>query len=351
MIVDVVRTASFLNITRVRKLPYPGHVLVEVGMDLTPGDIIAEAQIQSKVITLDIAKGLGLSPEETKTCLIHEVDETLEEGDVIAQCEKAIPRLFRAPNDGRIISYHKGKMALATSTAKIAIHADMLGKVEEVIPEYGVKLSAQGSLIQGMWGNGRADSGTLTVMDNVFDKPLEASLLDDVKSDMVVAGGICFDEAFLTECEAKEICGLILAAASPDLISTLKALTFPVILLQGFGQLPLAEDILDLLRTNNGELVSVNACQRDIYKGERPEVIIPKEEGNSERSLGFRKQLEVGDRVRIISGKAIYQVGKVVELFETDQVFENGLTLPSALVKLQSLEKIKVPQQNLLVIG
>jgi hypothetical protein len=53
----------------------------------------------------------------------------------------------------------------------------------------------------------------------------------------------------------------------------------------------------------------------------------------------------------MISGKAIYQTGKVVELLETGQVFENGLTLPAAIVKLQSLEKIKVPQQNLLIIG
>jgi len=351
MIVDIIRTASFLNISRVRRLPYPGQVLVEVGMDLAPGDLIAEAQIQSQVITLDIAKGLGISPEETKTCLIHEVDETLEEGDVIAQYEKTLPRLFRAPIDGKIISYHKGKMALATKTAKIALHANMLGKVEEVIPEYGVKISAQGGLIQGMWGNGHADSGILAVVDKAFDKPLEVSLLNEISSDMVFAGGVCFDEAFLEECKAKEILGLILVAASPDLIPTLKTLPFPVILLQGFDELPLAEDIVDILQTNNGELVSVNACQRDIYKGERPEVIIPKEEGDFERTLGFRKLLEVGDRVRILSGKAIYQAGKVVEILETGQVYENGLILPTALVKLKSLEKIKVPQQNLLVIG
>ena len=351
MIVDVVRTSPFTNITRVRRLPLPGLVLVEEGMELTPSDVIAEAQIHSRVIMLDIAKGLGLTPDETKTCLIREVDEHLEEGDVIAQCEKTLPRLFRAPVDGKIISYHKGQMALATSTQKIAVYADMLGKVEEVIPEFGVKLSVQGSLIQGMWGNGRAGSGSIKVLDHAFDRPLEPSQLDNVTSEMIIAGGICLDEDFLKECQGISPQGLILAAASPDLIIQLKTLTFPVILLQGFGELPLAEDIVDLLQSNDGKLASMNACQKDIYNGERPEIIVPKAEGDPERNLGFRKKLEVGDRVRILSGKAIYQAGKLVELFDADQVFENGLILPAALVKLKTLEKIKVPQQNLLIIG
>ena len=347
MIVDVVQIASFTEVTRTRELSYPGRVLVEVGMDLNPGDIIAEAEIPSKVIMLDVAKGLGLPQEETKACLIREVDETLEEGDVIAQCEKTLPRLFRAPVNGKIISYHKGQITLATSTSKILIYSNMIGKVKEVIPEYGASLFTQGSLIQGMWGNGFAASGTLQVLD----APLEVSMLENLTSDQVVAGGICMDKEFLTGCQEKEIAGLILSSISPDLIQEVQAVSFPVVILQGFGEIPLAEDIFDLLNSNNGSIISVNACQRDNLKGERPEVIIPKEEGDLERVLGFQKKLEVGDRVRITSGKAIYQVGKVVELLETEQAFENGLILPTAIVKLRSLEKIKIPQQNLLVIG
>lgn len=351
MIVDVVRTASFLEITRAYRLPYPGQVLVNKGLDLNPGDIIAEAEIPGKVVMLDIAKGLGLSAEETKACIIREVDESLEEGDVIAQYEKTLPRLFRAPVDGKIISYHKGQMALATSTQKVAIHANMIGKVEEVIPEYGAVLSAKGSLIQGMWGNGLAGSGALNVLESTKDAPLEPSMLEDLTGGEVLAGSICLKQGFLTACQEKEIAGLILSSLSPDLIEAVLSVSFPVILLQGFGNIPFAEDVFDLLQLNNGSLVSVNACQRDNLKGKCPELIVPKEEGNLERALGFRKKLEVGDRVRITSGKAIHQTGRVVELLETDQVFDNGLILPTAIVKLKSLEKIKVPQQNLLVIG
>ncbi len=89
----------------------------------------------------------------------------------------------------------------------------------------------------------------------------------------------------------------------------------------------------------------------DYFDGERPEVIIPKDEGTLTRGLGFRKQLEVGDKVRLISGKAINQVGKVVELLEEGLIFESGVVVPAAIVKLQSLEKVNVSQLNLVVVG
>lgn len=351
MIVDVVRTASFVEITRVHKLPYPGRVLVKENQTLNPGDIIAEAGIPGKVIMLDIAKGLGLSPEETKACLIREVDENLEEGDVIAQCEKTLPRLFRAPINGKIISYHKGQMAMATSEERVVLHAKMIGSVSEVIPEYGAVISVKGSLFQGMWGNSLAGSGTLEVMGSDLETPLEASMLDDLPSGKVLAGSTCLDQDFLTACQEKEVAGLILSSLSPDLIESVLSVSFPVILLHGFGKISFADDIYESLKSINGSLVSANANQRDNLNGQCPEIIIPKDDGNLEKPLGFRKKLEVGDRVRMISGKAIYQTGKVVELLETGQVFENGLILSAAIVKLRSLEKIKVPQQNLLVIG
>ncbi|KUK97807.1 MAG: Uncharacterized protein XE06_0308, partial [Anaerolineaceae bacterium 46_22] len=97
MIVDVVRATSFAEIERVRKLPIPGKVLVEKGMEVNPQDVIAEAQVPGKIIMLDIAKGLGISPDETTSCLICEVGDNLEEGDIIAQYEKTLPRIFRAP--------------------------------------------------------------------------------------------------------------------------------------------------------------------------------------------------------------------------------------------------------------
>jgi hypothetical protein len=300
---------------------------------------------------LDIARGLALSPEETTACLIRDVNEPLEEGDVIAQYETALPRLFRAPVEGKIINYHQGMMALATAEIKISVSANMIATVEEVLPEYGARLSSQGSLLQGMWGNRLSGSGVLKVIESSLEEPVDISGIEEVDSGQILAVGRCLEDDLLNECQKKEIGGLIVCVLSSELISKVQALPFPVIVLQGFGELIPAQDLFELLASNSGLVVSLNACQSDYFKGERPEIIIPKEEGTFERQLGFRKNLEIGDQVRLLSGKAISQVGKVVELFEEETSFNSGISAPTALVKIKSLEKIRIPQQNLLVVN
>jgi hypothetical protein len=351
MIVDVVRATSFAEIERVRKLPIPGKVLVEKGMEVNPQDVIAEAQVPGKIIMLDIAKGLGISPDETTSCLICEVGDNLEEGDIIAQYEKTLPRIFRAPIKGKIISYHQGQMALSTGTIKTELTANMIGRVKEIIPEFGVVLSLRGSVIQGFWGNGLAGSGILKLLDASQDKPISASMLRDLSADLIIAGGACVDGDVLDVCLESEISGLISGSLSPDLIQKAQGLPFPVILLHGFGKDALAQDVFEILQSHSGEKVSLNACNLDHANGVRPELVISHDEEKETRELGFRKKLEPGDRVRLMSGKAKNQVGKVVELKEEDQFFENGTFLPAALIKLPSLEKVKVPQVNLVIVG
>jgi len=351
MIVDVIRATSYAEIERVRRLPFPGQVLVDKGTEVNPLDVIAEAQVHGKIIMLDIAKGLAISTEETNACLIREVDDILEEGDVIAQCERALPRIFRAPVAGKIISYHQGQMVLSTGTSKTELKANMIGRVKEIIPEYGLILSLRGSVIQGLWGNGLSGSGILKLLKASQEQPINTSMMGDLSQDQILVGGACLDEEVLEVCLENQISGLILSSLSPELVQKVKALTFPVIVLHGFGEFALAKDVFEILQSQSGARISLNACKLDYFKGERPELVIPNDEDKETRELGFRKKLELGDRVRLISGKAVNQVGKIVELIEEDQIFENGTFLPVALVKLPSLEKVKVSQSNFVVVG
>jgi hypothetical protein len=351
MIVDVVRVSPLLEIERKFCLPVPGEVLVEKGAEVNPGDVIAQTQVPGKLITLDIAKGLRLSVEETTASLMREIGQMLEEGDVIAQSGKTLPRLFRAPVNGKIVDYYQGQLILATGSTKIECKAKIIGRVKEIIPEYGVVISTLGSLLQGVWGNGLSGCGVLHVAASKNSEPVVVSDLDDVENGDILACSVISEESVIKQYLEKDLSGLIVGALPPRLVQNVLELSFPVILLQSFGAALQAVDLFDLLASSQGEMVCVNACAVDYFNGKRPEVIIPKEAGEPERYLGFKKTLEVGDQVRFISGKPIYQVGKVVELFEEEQPFENGIFLPAAVVKLKTLEKVRVPQQNLWVIG
>lgn len=351
MIVDVIRVAPVLEIRRTRKLPVSGRVLVKKGEMVHPQDVIAEALIPGNVVMLDLARGLGLSPHEVKTCLVREKGEALKEGDVIAQCEGAFPRLVRAPVEGVFLECHQGRAALATGTSRIELQAGMIGEVERVIAGFGVTLSARGSLVQGLWGNGKIGEGVIEVLGSPMETPIKVSALKKLENGQVIAGGVCLHAEVLTACETAGISGLILGSLAPELVPMAAALPFPMIVLQGFGALPPDPYIFECLRDRTGDAAAINAQAVDVFRGERPEIIIPHDVGTPSPAMGFREQLKVGQQVRVMSGTAMGQSGAIIELTETNAQFESGLESSGALVQLTSGETDEMPAQNLVIVN
>lgn len=347
---DVVSVASVLDIHRIRRLPFPGNILVKVGESVHPENVIAEAFVPGEILMLDVVRGLGISPSETAACLVRELGENLKQGDVIAQFEGAFPRLIRAPVEGTLMDCHQGRVVLATGVTYFRIQAGIIGVVEDLIPEYGAVLSTRGSLLQGVWGNGRVGAGVLKVIDLPFEDLLEPSNDDSIESGQLLATGKCLHADSLAYLVEIEPAGLIFGGLSPELIPIARELPMPVIVLQGFGDLPPDPDLMALLKSREGEMASVNACESNLFDGVRPEVIIPKAVGESEKELGFRVKLAVGQWVRVLSGKALGQAGEVVELLETRTEFESGLALQTAVIQLQNGETTHIPQQNLIIL-
>jgi len=238
MIVDVFRMASGVEIRRERRLPLRGSITVNLGDPVTPDDVVAEASIPSQVLTLDIARGLGIPVSETAACMIREIGEDVTEGDVIAQCDSAFPRFVRAPVDGKLIECRDGKVVVATGETTVCVRAGMTGKVADLIPEIGVIISAQGRLIQGIWGNGRFGAGNLKVVDESWESSLNMDMLELTSEPLILCAGVCLEESVLTHLAATGLSGLVLCSLAPQLTSMVVELPFPVIVIQGFGDLP-----------------------------------------------------------------------------------------------------------------
>lgn len=351
MIVDVIQVAPEIEIRRTKQLPVSGRVLVKKGEKVHPQDIIAEALIPGNILMLDIARGLGLPSQEVKTCLMREAGEKLKEGDVIAQSEGAFPRLMRAPVEGVLLDVHRGMAALATGNSKVELHAGMIGKVERVIAGYGVVLSAHGSLLQGMWGNGKISEGVIEVLEPPLETPIKVSELKKLESGKVIAGGVCLHAEVLLACEAAGISGLILGALAPELVPMAATLPLPVIVLQGFGVIQPDPVIFECLRDRSGDSAAVNAQAVDVFRGDRPEVIIPDDTGTHSPALDFRARLKVGQQVRVMSGTSMGQLGNLIELMDVKEQFESGLEAAAAWVQLTNGETIRVPAQNLVIVN
>jgi hypothetical protein len=351
MTVDVVRKAPFIDIKRIMVLPFAGRVLVNERQQVHPGELLAEAKIPSDLYEVDVAKGLGVRPREAKGFLTRDLGETLEEGDILAQSGGALPRLVRAPRKGLFLEFFDGKAVFAPGQAVIQLKADMIGLVETVIPEFGVILSAKGSLLQGVWGNQRSGEGNLRYLVHSSEDEGIAPQWGSVEEGDVVALGCLLNEADFNKLLDKDVSGLILHALRPELIPLAMSLSIPVIVLQGFGDLMPDPLTMGMLESRQGAVASINACLFDRVSGERPEVIIPGGMGEPGVDLGPREKLAVGHRVQVLSGKAIGAFGEVVALPEGKMGCESGLMVPTAEIRLESDETRRIPRTNLIILN
>ncbi len=350
MLADVLRMASTLDIRRKRHLPLPGEVLVGEGDRVNPEDVIAQASLPKEIVMLDIAQGLGVSQDEAHSCIVRASGETLTEGDIIAQRDKPLYRLVRAPVDGRLVDIADGQVVIAVGERVIQVKAGMIGEILEILPEYGAAIYTHGSLLQGVWGNGKMGMGTLHWMESPKSEPIVDSALTDVENGAVVSGGLCCQASLFEKALEKEISGLILNAMAPELIPEAMALPFPVIVLSGFGTLPLNSSLADLFQSQSGKVACVNATSMDEIKGQRPEVIIPIEGKLTGEKLGYKSEISTGRRVRIISGAFAGQAGEIQDCPEAPLRFESGLKVPAAVINLADGKSVTVPQSNLVIL-
>lgn len=351
MFVDVVRLASTVNIQRTRKLPFPGQVLVKEGDRVHPDDVVAEADISNGVRVLNLSQALDLEAEKAEACVVRELGDELQEGDVIAQSEGVISRLVRAPANGCLMDISCGRVVLTTQKVTHQVRAGMLGQVSEVIPEYGAVIQTRGSLIKGVWGNGKVGEGILTILEDHQEGSLEAAALEDVENGQLLAAGVCLREDVLLMAAARGAAGMILIYLAPELIPPAMELPIPLIVLGGFCVGQPDQQTLEVLKAAAGKAACVNACEVDWLENQRPEVIVPLEDGESEEELGYQEEIAIGGIVRILSGEYKGRVGKVTACEDTQKEFESGLELLSAVIQLEDGESVSVPRQNLLILG
>jgi hypothetical protein len=351
MLVDVFRASLLREIRRERRLPVPGDVLVNEGQKIEPLDVIAEAELPDQIHMVDIAGGLNVDVLDVKHFLVRQPGEMLYEDDVIARVEGAIPRLVRTPIAGQFAALHQGQAVLQVGYETIQVQAGIDGVVQTIIPEFGASLVTSGLLLQGVWGNERMGAGELIILEGSWLTPLDDGMLSEVEGGQVVVAGQCLDGDVLGNLAERAIAGLIVESLAPGVMSEAALLPFPVVVLQGFGMLPPAPFILELLGPHKGQMICVHAAGGDRLSGERPEAIISLLEGAEGGAMEHRMALGVGQRVRVFSGEKLGQVGKVTALGEELATFTNGLQLPAAVVQLSDGQQITVPQQNLVILG
>lgn len=368
-------------ISKVRKLPIEGEVLVKKGQKVTWDTEVALANLPGKVNVLNLATILELESstgihEEKRHSLglskymLKEVGENCKRGDVIAM-RKTFFGLFqrecRMPIDGCIeyISDVTGQCLLREPPTPLTLDAYIPGTIKEIIPNEGVIVETPAALIQGIFGIGKESHGELKIVSKTEFDPLTEDMITDEHKGKIIVGGSIVDYPTLKKAIDCGIKGIIVGGTrDADLASFLGynigvAITgeedvgITLILTEGFGEIAMASKTFNFLKEFEGDLTCINGATQIRAGVIRPEIIIPFVEKVSNTSVEDELHLEglrPGLPVRIIGPPFFGAIGHVYSLPVELQTIETESQVRVLEVELEDGRKVTVPRANVEMI-
>jgi hypothetical protein len=351
MLAPVSHILPLTTIERERALPISGEVVVKLNQKVSPTDVIAEATWARDHVLIDVARNLSISPNAADRLLRVKEGDKVSEGAEIAISKGIIPRTIHAPRSGRVVAAGGGQVLMETGQTTVELKAGLPGIIVQIVPYRGAIIRTVGALIQGIWGNGRIDTGVLLNLTEKPDDILIASRLDVSLRGSVILAGLLRDVETLRAAAEVPVRGLILSSISPALLPAAQQMRFPIVAIDGFGQVPMNSAAYKLLTSSVKRDATINAEVFNRYTGTRPEVIIPLPVSQEPPPPNDVETLEVGQTVRLRRAPHAGAIGTLANLSSGLVTLPSGLRAPAAEIKLENGEQILVPLVNLEIVG
>lgn len=358
------RVVTFTRLRRERRLPTRGEVSTTIGSKLDPLDVIARAVPPRARRAVSLTRVLGVREADVPKRLLKHVGDTVEPREIIIAkpINFGLQQLvYRAPGAGQIVALQGSWMLFDLDGLPVDLKALYRGMVVSVTPRLGVVIEGQGALIQGVWGSGKEGYGVLKMMARTPSDILQESLDVDVRGTILVAGAGASDEA-LKRAETLQAQGVIVGSVLAGQRALVEQLSLPVVVTEGFGRVPLAPPIFELLNASNGQEAAVNGLTRARGGAVRPEIFIPRvgtrgsERGAAPEPTALAVQPNA--RVRVIREPYLGRTGTLPRTLEMRwTTTEGGTRLPSVELELQdtfgspTTERFVIPWANLELIG
>lgn len=351
------------RIVRDRLLPpyVSGEVLVKGGDQVSTTDVVAIGTRPSDYKIIDVAGALGIHPDDTERLeqiITLKVGQKLAQGDLLGTPRKGSQkrRMPKAPANAIVSLIEHGRVILQINPETIQVLARLPGRVIEIHENWGVTIEAYGTLMQCAWGNGQFSAAPFAFEPSREEGGLEGLLGMDLSLSPFRDKAIILQRPLrpidLEVIVAQELKGIVAPSAPPHLREKMIGLKVPVILTEGFGNLPPTSRLYDILLENQTAQAIFDAAAPDYSTDTRPEIILPG--GATARSAqppAIHEPIKVGMRVRLRRAPYAGRIGTVMELPEKPIQIENGLRVTCAKVRLQREEEVLVPLQNLENLG
>ncbi len=350
MFVPVTHILPLTIIERRRLLPVAGSVLVRAGQEVRAEEVIARANLYADHVSLDLSRGLGVPKKAVTPYIKRGISDEISEGGIIAQKEGIISRSVRAPKKGVLVAVGGGQALLQVNRKPFELQAGIPGVVTKVIADYGAVIQVSGAWIQGVWGNGRIGTGGLYVAAETPSDEVRAKDLDPSQRGQVMFAGYCDSADVLEQLASIKMRGLILGSMPTKLRPAAAQMPYPIMVLEGFGRIPVNPVAFKLLSTSGQRETTLNAAQVDQVTGTRPEIIIPVAGAAVSVRPASLEHIEEGKQVRVLRAPYQGQVGTVHALPGKVRM-PNGLRAEAVEVLLSDKEKVLVPLANIEILG
>jgi len=350
MIAPVTHILPQAIIRRELLLPKYGRVFVRTGQMVKATDVLAEVNLEPEFQMLDIARLLHVPKTKAEKVTQCWKDDRLSAGDLIAGPVGIARRLVRARRDCRVILAADGQVLIEIIKQPYQLKAGMPGEVVRLIPERGATVETRGALVQALWGNGLVEYGPLHILGSHATHPLRVDELRESQRGKIVLAGYCGDLNALKKAEEMEIHGIILGGMEADLLPSAIKLSLPVILIEGFGNIPINPIAYKLLASLNGKDVAINAYSWDPYFGKRPEIVIPTPADDRDLLPQEIIQFAKGQTVRLLRAPYQGQIGVIAELVGK-MVFPGGGRDGGAVIEFEDGGTVSVPLSNVEIIA
>ena len=361
------RVTDYTIVRKQRRLPLTGHVTAGVGDRVSRDQIVAYTQLPGDVITQNLVNRLGVTAAELPEFMLKQPGDTVSAGEPIAETSpwiKWFKTVVNAEVDGVIetVSSVTGQVLLRKPPVTVELSAFINGVVVEELPQEGIVIETPAAYVQGIFGVGGERWGSLRVLAQSPDEPLEATQIDDNCRDCVLLGGSIVSIDALKKAADVGASGVIVGGIhDSDLqkllgyeigvaITGTENIATTVVITEGFGQMSMAHKTFNILRSCEGQDGSSSGATQIRAGVLRPEIIIPKSmlapAKRSEAEPGS-KSLAEGDTLRIIRSPHFGRIATVINLISDRRIIDTGAEVRVVEVKFEDGTQAIVPRANI----
>jgi hypothetical protein len=352
------RTVEGVAYALERKLPVKGQVYAKLGDQVKPESIIAEGKVTAGLRVFRLGDLLGVPPDKAKKYLHRTIGARVYQGDIVAEAPKMLGLRsvqFLAPVDGVLQEFNEqtGQLTLQFAPLTYRLPAGVKGRVSQIIPDEGVYVETQTSLLFGSFVAGKTREGALHLVAPP-DAPIQPQAIDARLAGHIIAGGSLITKDVINRCLAVGVKGIVSAGiAAHDLLAI-------------SGQPNSTEDIgLTLLITSGlGNIAMESSTYQFLQKYEEKQVFLVPEERMlvaplvAEAEVAVKPAMEpieylplkVGDIVRILSSSLIGQLAEVIKILPPQSTDFSRLTVASCLLQPATGATIELPVTNIEVV-